>query len=48
MGGEKRIYSSDLTRRSLLVLSALGIAAAGQGTALAASPEGQLTWAVHI
>ena len=39
---------SDLTRRGLLVLSALGMAAAGQGAALAASPEGQLTWAVHI
>jgi peptide/nickel transport system substrate-binding protein len=39
---------SDLTRRGLLVLSALGMAAAGQGTALAASPDGQLTWAVHI
>ena len=40
--------SSDLTRRGLLALSALGIAAAGQRAALAASPEGQLTWAVHI
>jgi peptide/nickel transport system substrate-binding protein len=39
---------SDLTRRAMLVLSALGVAAAGQGTARAASPEGQLTWAVHI
>src|SRR3981189_40522 len=39
---------SDLTRRGLLVLSALGMAAAGQGTARAASPDGQLTWAVHI
>jgi peptide/nickel transport system substrate-binding protein len=40
--------SSDLTRRGLLTLSALGIAAAGQRAALAASPDGQLTWAVHI
>ena len=39
---------SDLTRRGLLALSALGIAAAGQRAALAASPDGQLTWAVHI
>ena len=39
---------SDLTRRGLLALSALGIAATGQRAALGASPEGQLTWAVHI
>ncbi|MEA2808153.1 MAG: hypothetical protein QOJ17_2294, partial [Rhodospirillaceae bacterium] len=39
---------SDLTRRALLALSALGIAATGQRAALGASPEGQLTWAVHI
>ena len=39
---------SDLTRRGLLALSALGIAATGQRAALAASPEGQLVWAVHI
>src|SRR5215216_519484 len=39
---------SDLTRRSLLALSALGIVSAGQRTALAASPDGQLTWAVHF
>ena len=39
---------SDLTRRGLIALSALGIAATGQRAALGASPEGQLTWAVHI
>ena len=39
---------SDLTRRGLLALSALGIAAAGQRAALGASPDGQLVWAVHI
>ena len=39
---------SDLTRRGLLALSALGIVAAGQRAALAASPDGQLTWAVHV
>src|SRR6202171_4416154 len=39
---------SDLTRRGLLALSALGIAATGQRAALLAAPEGQLTWAVHI
>src|SRR6266550_4029197 len=39
---------SDLTRRGLLALSALGIVATGQRAALAASPGGQLTWAVHF
>src|SRR5882757_7551510 len=43
--GRKR---SDLTRRGLLALSALGIVATGRRAALGASPEGQLTWAVHI
>jgi len=40
--------NTELTRRGFVALSALGIAAAGQGTALAASPDGQLTWAVHV
>jgi peptide/nickel transport system substrate-binding protein len=40
--------SSDLTRRGLLALSALGLAATGQRAALAADPQGQLTWAVHF
>ena len=40
--------ASELTRRGLLVLSALGIVATERGTALAANPEGQLTWAVHV
>ena len=40
--------NTELTRRGFVALSALGIAAAGQRAALAASPEGQLTWAVHV
>src|SRR5882757_7200782 len=50
-GGAKKVRGrkrSDLTRRGLLALSALGIAATGQHAALGASPEGQLIWAVHI
>jgi peptide/nickel transport system substrate-binding protein len=50
-GGGKRARAtarSDLTRRGLLALSALGIAATGRRAALAASPGGQLTWAVHF
>src|SRR5882724_5105870 len=40
--------SSGLSRRGLLALSALGIVASEQRAALAASPGGQLTWAVHF
>ena len=39
--------NTELTRRGLLALSALGIAAAARHGARR-SPEGQLTWAVHI
>jgi len=35
-------------RRELLVLSALGLVAGAPRTAFAGSPQGQLTWAVHI
>ena len=40
--------NTELTRRGVIALSALGIAAAGQRAALAASPDGQLIWAVHV
>ena len=40
--------ASDLTRRSVLALSALGIVGAGQRGAWAAGPDGQMTWAVHF
>lgn len=39
--------TASIGRRDLLVLSALGVVAGGQREALAASPEGQLTWGVH-
>src|SRR5512135_3604140 len=39
---------SDLTRRGILALSAFGIAALSDRSALANGPEGQLTWGVHI
>lgn len=39
---------AELTRRGLMALSALGIATMGQRPAMAAGPEGQLTWAVHV
>src|SRR5437899_7485706 len=39
---------SAMTRRDLLALTALGMVAAAPGAALAAGPDGQLTWGVHI
>src|SRR6266542_17982 len=36
------------TRRDLLALAALGFAAGAPSVALAAAPQGQLTWGVHI
>ena len=38
--------STELTRRTLMALSALGVAA--PKAALAEAPGGQLTWAVHV
>src|SRR3990167_2882176 len=39
---------SKITRRTAMALSTLGIVELGRGTAMAASPDGQLTWAVHV
>jgi peptide/nickel transport system substrate-binding protein len=36
------------TRRDVLAIAALGVAGADYRAALAASPEGQLTWGVHV
>src|SRR6516225_9851353 len=38
----------QLTRREVLVTTALGALAGLPGSAQAAGPEGQLTWGVHI
>ncbi len=43
-----RPVSADPTRRGVLALSALGIAALSQRPAFANGAEGQLTWAVHV
>src|SRR5438128_1767960 len=40
--------SGGVTRREAFALAALGLVAAAPGVARAASPEGQLTWGVHI
>src|SRR5689334_3702917 len=39
---------TDLTRRDVLALAALGLAAGAPGIAVAAAPSGQLTYAIHV
>src|SRR5258708_13179537 len=39
---------AHLTRRDLLALSAFGLVAGAPITSFAATPQGQLTWGVHI
>src|SRR5213080_4696787 len=39
---------SNITRRDLLALAALGLAAGTPGSAIAAGPDSQLTWGVHV
>jgi peptide/nickel transport system substrate-binding protein len=39
---------TDLTRRDVLALTAVGLVAGVPGIALAAAPSGQLTWAIHV
>src|ERR1700737_524301 len=40
--------ATDMSRRDLLALAALGIVVGAPSSATAASPEGQLTWGVHV
>jgi len=40
--------NTDLTRRDLLTIAAAGAAASVPRTTIAASPQGQLTWAIHV
>jgi peptide/nickel transport system substrate-binding protein len=39
---------SDLTRRDILALTALGLVAGAPRSSFAAGPEGQLTWGIHV
>ena len=39
---------SELTRREMLALSALGLIACAPGLVHAALPQGQLTWGIHV
>lgn len=45
---DSTVDNTDLTRRDLLAMAALGAATAVPRAALAAGPRGQLTWAVHV
>jgi peptide/nickel transport system substrate-binding protein len=45
---EEAMAKSELTRRELLALSALGVIAGAPGFAQAAGPQGQLTWGIHV
>jgi peptide/nickel transport system substrate-binding protein len=47
-GSASTVDNADLTRRDLLTMAALGAATAVPGTAFAAGPRGQLTWATHV
>ncbi len=40
--------AAGMTRRDLFALSALGLVAGAPGSVIAAGPEGQLTWGVHV
>jgi peptide/nickel transport system substrate-binding protein len=40
--------TATISRRAAMAMSALGIVALGRGAAMATSPDGQLTWAVHV
>jgi hypothetical protein len=50
MGREDRSTSgsSDLTRRNILALTALGLVAGVPRPSFAAGPDGQLTWGIHV
>src|ERR1700756_453700 len=45
---EKNSAKIELTRRELLVLSALSLVAGAPRLAHAAEPEGQLIWGIHV
>ena len=42
------ISKNEPTRRDIFAFAALGLLAGTPGSALAATPEGQLTWGIHV
>src|ERR1700726_737044 len=42
------VDTAGMRRRDLLTLAAFGLVAGAPGSALAAGPDGQLTWGVHV
>src|SRR5215470_2120432 len=46
--GKPGAAANGLTRREMLVLTALGLVAGALGPAQGAGPDGQLTWGVHV
>jgi peptide/nickel transport system substrate-binding protein len=42
------LHQADLTRRDVLALTALGVVAGAPVAARAATPRGELTWAIHV
>jgi len=45
---EPRVSSTNPTRRDVLALAALGLAAGVPRSSFAVAPDGQLTWALHV
>ena len=45
---DKSTFASGLTRRDILALTALGVVADVPRPTLAAVPQGQLTWGIHV
>jgi hypothetical protein len=46
--GVQGISTGEPTRRDIFAFAALGLLAGTPGSALAATPEGQLTWGIHV
>ena len=42
------VDTAGMRRRDLLTLAAFGVVAGAPGSAVAATPDGQLTWGVHV
>src|SRR6202045_2580601 len=47
-GDQFATAAPGMTRREMLALAALGLASGAPGMALAAAPQGQLIWGIHV